>query len=113
MSQSYNFGHSIISVVATSLGFILSMSLNEAFKLSFQFLINNNKNNEHKDELQSAWIYAIFSTIFIITLLYVLLGCIKPTIKTNLPCKSPWSWLIPLISAVILIGIVLLSYFFK
>ena len=103
----WNFGCAVIDAFTASLSFVLSLSLNNAMKLSFDAMLKAQP--IEKEELASAWLYALTSLLFIMTLFFILLGCVKPLLRRNasLTCTHPWNWVVPLIGVVLIIAIVL------
>uniref|UniRef100_A0A6C0BMN9 Uncharacterized protein n=1 Tax=viral metagenome TaxID=1070528 RepID=A0A6C0BMN9_9ZZZZ len=101
--MSFNFGVETIKVLATSLGFLLALALNDAFKTSFDALFKENPNS-----LTSKWLYALSALIFTMMFLFLLLGCLQPKLaKKTVRCVHPWSWLVPVLGVAALLLIIL------
>lgn len=97
----------LITVISASLGFVLSLALNDAFKLSFDAML---KKNVSRRALESNWIYALCCLLFVFALLYILNGCVAPALsKTTLACTHPWSWLFPTILLSVMIVVIILA----
>lgn len=130
----FNFGVSVIDVVSASLGFVLSLALNEAFSLSFKALLrppeteeekmrrilrergegedDDSERDEEDSDLQSAWLYAFSILILVTMLLFVLLGCTKPHLldSNNIPkgCSKNAKRIILPVGTFILLSIIII-----
>lgn len=104
----YNFNVSLLDVVNASLGFVMSLALNEALSLSFQRLAYPTDPDVEDPDLLAAWLYALAMLVGVLVTLFLLNGCIKPILdaKINITCQGYKRWLVPLIG-VILVGIIL------
>jgi len=104
--MSFNFVTEIIKVVAASLGFVLSLALNDALKTSFDAMLA--PDNLEEGDLQAKWSYAACAVIFVLICLYLLMACLQPKVaQSSLGCAHPWSWLVPLVGVILLLVIIL------
>jgi hypothetical protein len=107
----FNFGESLVDVTAASLGFALSLSLNEALKLSFDALLKPESTRDTSG-LLPAWIYALCMFVTVLTLLFVLLGCLRPAASSlfrKTACSGTSRFVVPLTGFALLATIVLVS----
>ena len=105
----FNFGVQIVTVITASLGFVLSLALNDAFKLSFDAMLS--PGTVGSKALGASWSYAMAALVFVLTLLFVLLSCLQPKLaeKPSTKCKGKAAWAVPLGGGLLLALIIILS----
>lgn len=113
MAEIFTIGGSAVDYIVSSLAFVLALALNDFLQKAFQSMFRS-ETAPTGEELLAAGIYAVFALLLVLALLFILLGCIRPTLvkKTaGMTCRSASGWIFFGVTVLLIIVIIVASVF--